>query len=290
VKPTSVSWAQDALLRKLDVIKRQRLNSARVDLTEHLTNISRTLTVHCVSIHQDKRSGKWVVRYRDASGRNRSKTFTTRQDAEDFEHEMRHAKEQARADVALKLLDRDDPNAPVGRAYGLTDPLAQEALRRSVVVNTQWALEMDADTVPGWPESFRDHFDGYEADWLITVVAVGWKLAQGRPHRWSNMAEEFAAWEMIESARQHFVDDAMGETDPNTTPEQRAAASEALNALSEEAFEDWDFHGYLTGRRPTKREAHKTIATWFEPFGGTGAVHPFILDTGYQTPAPADAS
>ena len=51
-----------------------------------------------MSVKQDPRTGKWVVRWRDG-GRHRSRSFTLKRDADHFDREQKRAR---RARVAVR--------------------------------------------------------------------------------------------------------------------------------------------------------------------------------------------
>lgn len=55
-----------------------------------------------MSTHRDTRNGHWVVRYRDAERRNRSKSFPTRHEAMQFERAVHEIKDQARVKNAIE--------------------------------------------------------------------------------------------------------------------------------------------------------------------------------------------
>lgn len=204
----------------------------------------------------------------------------------------------------------EDPNqrptvVPYGKAYGVDNVRAQDALKTAAIIALDEALADIENVATGFhleqtdPERYRRIKDAfypihaadmlpecYEAkynnlhflkNWMVTLTTVGWKLAQAEPLPPSNVAEELAFYVIIQGARTHLE---IHEIDDK-------AATQALSLLIEEALEDTDFLVLYNDELPPAeiqaefRFTPVEFEHWFEPFNTPehrGVVHPFILD------------
>jgi hypothetical protein len=163
---------------------------------------------------------------------------------------------------------------PIGfcSTYGIEDEATGVALRRAAVVALDEAL-MDvaayARAPTGWPDlaTVRHlparYLDRYDLDvlklWVVAMVAVGLKLAQGQYLRPSCVAEQLAIRAVMSAAREHAVD--RGEPEPAVEAMWAGIGDPAFVAL----FEDGD--GVPDGM---------AFDRWFAGFGEFthGALHP----------------
>lgn len=209
-------------------------------------------------------------------------------------------------------------HVPYGSAYGVDNLAAQEALHASAIVVLDEALATLGDlwhqsTVKCLAESHRDsearrvftHQSRIAADpflvtsrlpdlyegryasldflknWIVTLGAIGWKLAQPEPFPLTNVAEELAMHALIEDAIAR-VDD----LEPSS-PEAEAS----LRDLYDSAFEDNDFRVLFRSEDSEDLSNFDSqnllgmtdlrFENWFRPFGSgvdRGVPHPFVLD------------
>ncbi len=145
---------------------------------------------------------------------------------------------------------------PYGSAYGLDNPVAQNALRDAAAGAVDEALvafgdffhddriKLQASEGKGpvqtpaapivvserLPAMYQEHYSsyGFLKRWVITLSIVGWKLAQPEPSALTNVAEELAMHVLIEDAL------TLLEIRSTETPEAIAQ----LNHLYKAAFED----------------------------------------------------
>lgn len=98
----------------------------------------------------------------------------------------------------------DSPIRPTlyGSAYGLRHPDAQEALRRSAIVAVDRLGDLEGEDLGEFlPPDARYLIDEkLVADFIDTLVLVGWKFGQPRPLALSSLAEQIAATMLIEQA------------------------------------------------------------------------------------------
>jgi hypothetical protein len=119
-----------------------------------------------MSVHRRRDAGRWVVRWR-SEGRQRSRAFQTRREAEAFDREMRDAARRNRdRDLAADLLGRDRESlaGAAGIARGIRDTFGRVEAEAST-----WRDEQDRS------EFFEDLAGRGRAlaDWLLDAVEAG---------------------------------------------------------------------------------------------------------------------
>ena len=139
-------------------------------------------------VRRHPRSGRWQVRYRDPGGRERSRTFTRKVDADRFAASTELASELSEKRDVTKTLLRDFakpylPSRIVGRRKvgfpvpvhtWFSGPYRNDALEILLDWSTRAAGIINCDRVESWfsdDEFLADHANGLKV-WMLLNLAL----------------------------------------------------------------------------------------------------------------------